>query len=133
MNMELSTYFEQTAGFGVMATADANGRVDVAVYSRPHFIDEETITFIMADRLTHSNLTTNPHAAYLFRESGPGYAGKRLYLTRLREEQDSPLIEQMRRSKHGMEDGEQRTRYLVYFHIDKVLPLTGSGEHAAVE
>ncbi len=41
--MKISEYFENTQGRGVLATADSNGLVDVAVYSRPHFIDEETI------------------------------------------------------------------------------------------
>lgn len=124
--MDLGKYFEDTSGFGVLATADAEGHVDAAVYSRPHFIDEATVAFIMADRLTHRNLTTNPHAVYLFRETSPGYFGIRLYLTKLKEEQDSPAIEQLRRKKHGLEHDEQHTRFLVFFRVDKVLPLTGS-------
>lgn len=124
--MDLKMYFEETSGFGVLATADADGRVDAAIYSRPHVIDETTVAFIMAEKLTHRNLTTNPHAVYLFRESRPGYLGKRLYLTKLKEEQDSPLIEQLRRKKHAMEDESNHTRFLVYFHIDKIRPLTGS-------
>jgi len=123
--MDLGKYFEDTSGFGILATADAEGHVDAAIYSRPHFIDEATVAFIMADRLTHRNLTTNPHAVYLFRESRPGYFGIRLYLTKLKEEQDSPLIEELRRKKHGMEDASPHTRFLVYFRINKVRPLTG--------
>jgi len=125
--MNLGVYFEETEGFGVLATADANGRVDAAVYSRPHVIDEETVAFIMAAKLTHRNLTTNPHAVYLFRESRPGYFGIRLYLTKLKEEQDSPLIELLRRKKHGMADDAPHTRFLVYFHIDTIRSLTGTG------
>ena len=124
--MNLGDYFENTEGFGVLATADAEGRVDAAVYSRPHVVDEATVAFIMAEKLTHHNLTANPHAVYLFRESRPGYVGIRLYLTKLREERDSPAIEQLRRKKHGLGHDEQRTRFLVFFRVDKVLPLTGS-------
>ncbi len=78
--MNLSEYFAKAKGCGVLATADAEGKVGIAVYARPHFIEEETVAFIMADRLTHKNLESNPHAAYLFIESGEKYAGKRLYL-----------------------------------------------------
>ncbi len=123
--MKLSVYFEQTEGLGVLATADAQGQVNAAIYSRPHFSDEETVAFIMADRLSHKNLESNPHAAYLFRESGTKHAGKRIYLTKLREEQDSPLIESLRRSKHGSGEGSSGKKFLVYFHIDKVRPLVG--------
>lgn len=121
--MNLSAYFDQTEGLGVLATADSKGQVNAAIYARPHFFDEETVAFIMADRQSHANLASNPHAAYLFRESGAKHAGKRLYLTKLREEADSPLIETLRRGKHGM--GARGKRFLVYFHIDKVRPLLG--------
>ena len=113
-------------GGGDHGPADSDGRVDAAVYSRPHVIDETTVAFIMADRLTHRNLTTNPHAVYLFRESRPGYFGKRLYLTKLEEEQDSPLINELRRKKHGHEGDAPRTRFLVYFRINRIRALAGS-------
>jgi hypothetical protein len=64
--MDLAEYFENQKGSGVLATADDQGRVDAAVYARPHVIDSETIAFIMPDRLTHHNLQSNNHAAYLF-------------------------------------------------------------------
>ena len=66
--MSLGEYFEKTKGLGVLATADSKGKVDAAIYSRPHVMDDETVAFIMADRLTHNNLQSNPHAAYLFKE-----------------------------------------------------------------
>jgi hypothetical protein len=68
--MDLYEYFEGAKGLGVLATADDQGRVDVAVYASPHVMDDSTITFIMADRLTHHNLQSNAHAAYLFKEDG---------------------------------------------------------------
>jgi hypothetical protein len=128
--MKLSEYFEKKIGTGVLATADAKGIVNVAIYSRPHFMDEETIAFIMADRLTHNNLQSNPHAAYLFMESGDKYVGKRLYLTKIKEEKDSPLIATLRRRKTyaAQKSYEAETKYLVYFRIDKVLPLIGDKE-----
>ena len=83
--MDLREYFEKRQGHGVLATADSEGRVDVAVYSRPYVVDDNTIALIMADRLTRKNLLSNPHAAYLFMESGEGYKGKRLFLTMTKE------------------------------------------------
>jgi len=128
--MKLSEYFENTQGKGVLATADSNGVVDVAVYARPHFIDENTIAFIMLERLTHENLKTNPHAAYLFMESGEKFAGKRLYLTKIKEETDPETIEKIRQRKsyNTSEDDKDKKRYLVYFSINKVLPLKGDKE-----
>jgi Pyridoxamine 5'-phosphate oxidase len=68
MYMKLSEYFEKREGVGVLATAGAHGNVDAALYGRPHFFDDETIAFIAAEKLTHANLQSNPHAVYLFKE-----------------------------------------------------------------
>ena len=68
--MDLKDYFEKKQGLGVLATSDANGKVDAAVYSRPHVMAEGTVALIMHDRLSHHNLESNPHAAYLFVEEG---------------------------------------------------------------
>lgn len=128
--MQLSEYFETTNGRGIMATADSTGHLTAAIYAKPHFLEENSIAFIMADRLTHQNLQSNPHAVYLFMESGEGYAGRRLFLTKIKEEKDSPLIEQIRRRGRYPADKEypKQNRFLVYFVIDKILPLIGDGE-----
>lgn len=123
--MELKDYFDKAEGLGVLSTADDKGRVDAAVYSRPHFIGQDTVAFIMPGRLTHQNLQSNPHAAYLFAEEGSKRKGKRLFLTKLREETDSELLARLRRGRHG---SEATKRHLVFFRIDKVLPLIGPGE-----
>jgi hypothetical protein len=125
--MKLSQYFEKTKGRGVFATSDSKGKVGTAVYGRPHFINEKTVAFIMADRLMHKNLKSNPYASYLFMESGERYAGMRLYLEKIKEEKDPALINNIRRkdSHPVYRSGEEQIRYLVYFKIIKVLPLIG--------
>jgi hypothetical protein len=87
--------------------------VDLAIYARPHVIDEETVAFIMGDRLSHRNVAANPHAAYLFLEDAEGYNGLRMHLTRTAEETDPKKIEALRRPK----------AFLVYFKVDEVRPL----------
>jgi hypothetical protein len=124
--MDLRDYFGNTQGRGVLATADSEGKVDAALYSRPHVMDEETVAFIMRDRLTHHNLRSNPHAAYLFMESGESFVGKRLFLTKTREEEDTDLARQLRRRKNP--DDKKGPLFLVFLHVDKVLPLIGPGE-----
>jgi len=125
--MTLSDYFEKAKGKGIIATADAKGKVGMAVYARPHFIKEKTAVFIMADRLMHKNLQSNPSASYLFVEEGPGYKGKRLYLTKIKEEENPDLVNQLRR--RGCcpvdESYKQGKRSVIYFKVDRVLPLIG--------
>ncbi len=123
--MELHEYFENTKGFGILASADGDGKVNAAVYGRPHVMEDGTIAMIMRDRLTHHNLQTNSYAAYLFHEDGPGYKGKRLFLTKIREEKDTSLLKSLRRRQYP--DNKEEPKFLVFFKVDQELPLIGDG------
>ena len=108
-------------------------RYDLDVNELKPYFDLQSVTegaFIMAERLTHDNLKSNPHATYVFMESGESYVGRRLYLTKIREEKNSELIDTLRRRRHYIphEEYYKENKYLVTFRIDKVLPLVGSGE-----
>ena len=129
---ELKEYFDNITGHGILATADAQGLVNQAIFARPHIMEDGTAAFIMPHRLTHKNLQENPQAAYLFKEDSPGWKGKRLYLTKVREEQDTELLYSLRRRTYPPEKEKQEgPRFLVFFRVDKVLPLIGAGESAA--
>ena len=125
-NMSLFDYFEKADGIGILATADSDGMVDLAVYARPEVIDDTTIAFIMKERLSHQNLKSNPHAAYMFIEQGEGYAGKRLYLTKIREETNTSLIEEIIRKKPQIANADDDSnKYLVIFQVENIWPLVG--------
>jgi len=97
--MNMKEYFDTTKGLGVLTTADSEGQVDAALYARPHIMEDGTLALLMRDRLSHHNLQSNPHATYLFKEEGSGYRGKRLFMTKVGEEQNSELLESLRRRK----------------------------------
>ena len=121
-------YFEKVKGRGVLATADREGRVDVAVYARPHVTAEGHLAFVMTNRLSHANLQSNPHAAFLFMEEGRGWKGKRFFLTRVREESDPEVISSLRRRKYAPEEEESmKPLAAVFFKVDRELPLIGAG------
>jgi hypothetical protein len=123
--MDLKAYFDANRGMGVLSTADESGSVNAAVYARPHVNEDGTIAFIMRDRLTHHNLTSNPHAAYLFRQEGAGYQGVRLHLTKTHEEHGTPRVREVCR-RCRIDDNPDAVRYLVTFTVDKQLPLIGA-------
>jgi hypothetical protein len=125
--MELKSYFANAAGLGILSTADVQGKVDAAVYSRPHVMEDGTVAFIMRDRLTHHNLQSNPHAAYLFKENGPGYEGRRLFLTKVNEEKESQQLYELRRKSYPEDKDRREVKYLVFFRVDQALPLIGPG------
>ncbi|MHC4636416.1 MAG: pyridoxamine 5'-phosphate oxidase family protein [Planctomycetota bacterium] len=123
--MELADYFENVNGTGILATSDSQGNVDAAIYARPYVIDENTIAFSMLERLSYTNIQSNPKAAYLFIEKGEGYHGNRLYLTKVDEEQDSKRIRELKAKYAKIFNPEDINKHMVYFNIDNVRPLVG--------
>ena len=129
--MTLKEYFQAVKGTGILATADDAGMVDAAVYSRPHITADGTLAFIMRERLTLSNLQTNPHATYLFVESSSHLKGVRLFMKKIGQDQDKKLIDQMtRRSLTPEEDRAAGPKHIVYFSLEKALSLVGPNEAA---
>ena len=127
--MDLQTYFANQQGTGIMSTADSQGRVGAAIYARPHVMADGTLAMIMRERLTHKNLQENPYAAYLFIEASPGHQGVRLFLKKVREDDDPALIQQLtRRSLTAEEDKAKGPKFVVYFEVEKALKLIGSEE-----
>lgn len=127
--MNLRDYFENRRGIGVMSTADKEGRVDSAIYARPHVMEDGSLAMIMRERLTYKNLQENPYASYLFIEQGGGYQGVRLFLKKIGEDTNQELIQQLTRRSLAPEDDQAKgPKYILYFEVEKTLELIGSGE-----
>jgi len=127
--MTLKEYFKNTRGRGILATADSDGRVDAAIYSRPHITADGFLAFIMREHLTLANLQTNPYATYLFMEQGSHLKGMRLFIKKIGQDQDKELINLMtRRSLTPEEDKAAGPKHIVYFSLEKILTLVGPNE-----
>lgn len=127
--MDLKKYFSQKSGTGVMSTAGPEGRVDAAIYAQPHVMEDGILAMIMRDRLTHKNLQGNPFAAYLFLEKGSGHQGLRLFLKKIGEDDNQELIQSLtRRTLTPAEDKAKGPKFMVYFEVEKILPLIGGEE-----
>lgn len=124
--MELKNYFTNQNGTGILSTADGSGKVDAAIYARPHVMEDGTVVMIMRDRLSRKNLLENPYAAYLFIEQGHGYQGVRLFLKKVKEDSDPELVNSLsRRCLSEEEDKAKGPKFIVYFEIEKALKLIG--------
>ncbi|MBN1124839.1 MAG: pyridoxamine 5'-phosphate oxidase family protein [Sedimentisphaerales bacterium] len=124
--MDLASYFENARGTGVLGTTDPEGHVDLAIYAKPHVVDSTTVAFVMRQRLSHQNLKSTMHAAYLFIEDGAGYNGYRLYLTKLREEINASLAAAIREKQPAIyPKADDSNKYVVIFKVDRIRPLIG--------
>lgn len=112
-------------GTGVMATADADGIVNTAIYAFPRRIDEQTVAWGMTALRTYRNLQANPNASFLYIEPGGGYRGFRLTL-RLKEFVESgPVFEEVRKNtrKVSSPDAAEALQAVAYFTIVEKKPL----------
>ncbi len=127
--MHLQQYFEDRQGTGILATAGASGLVTTALYAKPHFMEDDTLAFLMRERLSYANLTTNDQACYMFIEQGGGAQGIRLYLQKIDESDDAQMIAAMtRRCLSPEQDKAKGPKHLVRFRVVKILPLVGDGQ-----
>ncbi len=128
--MKMADYFQKKKGLGVLSTVDNSGRVNSAIYSKPHVAGDDHIAFVMKEKRTYANVQENPHASYLFKEEGKGYSGVRLTLTKKREERSPNVVRSMMSKKHPPEKlhKDAETLHVVYFDINEVTPLVSSGK-----
>ncbi len=127
--MTLKQYFSGTRGRGILSSAGADGRVTTAIYSTPTIMDDNRLAFIMREHLTYANMQVNPHAAYIFLEDRNSLDGLRLYLKKTGEDNDPELLTSMtRRHLTPEEDRARGPKHIVYFEVEKILPLVGDGE-----
>ena len=122
--MNLSELFTN-AGLGVMSTSSSDGRVNSAVYARPHVIDETTLVWGMTDKRTHQNLTRNRHAAYLFKTSGLGFSGVRLGLELIKTEEEGDLLATIKANTDEIvgPGAGAAVNHTVWFKVVEVRPL----------
>ena len=115
-------YFEQAKGMGILATASSAGEVNMAIYAKPHFMEDGSVAFIMRNRLSYANIMENPQACYLFKEDN-GFAGKRLYLTKIGAEKNTERLYELRRRLYDDDQYDQEDLFLVFFRLERERPL----------
>ena len=64
--MHMRTYFNLAKGYGVLITASNELKPSGAVFSAPVEATEDTVSFLMWEKLTFENLRENPNACYMF-------------------------------------------------------------------
>lgn len=122
--MNLTNLFTHS-GLGIMSTSSSDGKVNSAIYARPHVIDETTLVWGMTDKRTYQNLSRNLHAAFLFKTSSPGFSGVRLTLELIRTEESGELLETIKKNTDeivGPGSGGAVT-HAVWFRVLEVRPL----------
>lgn len=125
--MDLRRYFTRTTGLGILTTSNAEGDVNAAIYAKPTVADDSTLSFNMLMRLSYANIQSNPKAVYMFIESGEEYQGKRLYLTKVSEKENTQPAESVKKKYPRVFKQGELDKHVVRFRIDRVRPLVDDG------
>ena len=125
LNQDWESYFENRKGHGYLSTSDGYGKVNTAVYSRPHVQDDGKFAFIMNEGRSVTNLRENSYAIYAFDEGGA--SGHRIYL-----EKSEILIEGLLYEKVLSESrkpphvgNSSKHKYVALLNVCEIRPLIG--------
>jgi hypothetical protein len=122
--MKLAELFPE-GGRGVIATADASGQVNTAVYAVPYVIDEERLAWGMGQGRTHSNLLTNPNASYLYLAPSRGGSGWRLTLQLQEIQESGEMLNRIREHTARIVSAQagEGVRYVAFFKVVEIRSL----------
>ncbi len=122
--MKLSEAFAE-GGIGVIATANKEGVVNLAIYAVPEVVGDDTLVFGMTEGVTFENLSENPHAAYMYISPEGQFKGLRLTLELLEVKSSGALLEKKRKLLAGIIGSEEakKLKYLAFFKVVKIRPL----------
>jgi hypothetical protein len=122
--MKLEEQFKE-GGTGVMATSDASGAVNTAVYAVPRVVDEETVAWGMTEGRTYRFAKENPHASYIYFSPDGNGKGIRLTLELTNVETSGILLEEIRAraSRTVNPQAGAAVKYVARFRVVEARPL----------
>ena len=122
--MKLNEMFP-AGGRGIIAASDSSGNVNMAVYAKPHIVDEKTVAWGMTEGRTWACVKENPRTAYLYMNPGPGYSGVRLKLSLKEFLESGDMLETVK--KHTAEivspAAAEAVKHVAFFAVEEVRPL----------
>ena len=126
-------YFNKRPRLGTLSTASKDGRVDVAYFSSPRMVDENTVTMVLYKDRTLANLQENPHAVFMIMEPGKTFSewkGVRVYL-KMKECQTSGEKLNQFKAEIAREQGKavaEKIFATVTFEVSEIRPFADTGQ-----
>jgi hypothetical protein len=125
---QLMEQFNKQPRLGSLATSDADGAVNNAVFSAMRMVDENTVMLAIGDNRSYANLRVNPRAAFIFFEPAQNafdWQGARLYLRVASIAESGPVLEHMTTMvRRAVGDkAADNVKAAVTFKIEEVRPL----------
>jgi hypothetical protein len=125
--------FNKQPRIGSLATSNASGDVNVAVFGSPMMTDEDTVVMGIGNNRSLSYLKENPKAAFIVMEPGKtamDWKGVRVYLKAVAIDKEGDLLNTIR-AKIAEKAGEGAAKMIqaaVRFQVTGVRPLLAPPE-----
>ena len=124
--------FNRAARIGALATANASGDVNVAVFGSPRMIDEDTVIMGIGDNRSYRNLQENPKASFILIEPGGSpaeWGGARLYLEVDEFERYGEVLDSIRAKIRKMAGNKSADAVVaaIRFKVTDIRPLIAPG------
>ncbi len=129
---ELMELFNKWPRIGTLSTANKMGDVNVAVFSSPRMVDENTVVMGIGANRTYRNLQRNPKAVFIFMEPGQtvmDWKGARVYLEAVSMETSGEFYNQIKHdiAKASGQQAADMMHAAIRFKITEVRPLVDMG------
>ena len=117
---------------GVLATADKDGKPNVAYFGSPHLAEDGTLVMGMTDNRSVKNLEQNPLAVFFAISESPvtfQTPGSRLYLKVKAMEREGELIDNVKAAiaQHAGPEAAKMITTGVAFEVTEVRPMVAMG------
>jgi hypothetical protein len=125
---EVMEIFNKTPRIGTLSTANKKGEVNVAVFSSPEMVDENTVIMGIGRNRTFRNLQENPKAAFIVMEPGKtlvDWKGARVYLEVMDLERGGGFFDEVKAgiAKAAGKQAADMIHAAVRFRITEVRPI----------
>ena len=112
-------------GRGIIAASDSSGNVNIAVYAKPHIVDDKTVAWGMTEGRTWACVKENPRAAYLYMNPGPGYSGVRLKLSLIKFLESGDMLDAVKKHTSAIVSpaAAEAVTHVAYFEVEEIRPL----------
>lgn len=124
--------FNRENRIGALATSNATGDVNVAVFGSPRMIDEDTVIMAIGDNRSFKYLQENPKASFIVIEPGEAptsWKGIRLYLTVDSFERYGEVLDSFRENirKVAGDRSADAIQAAIRFKVVDIRPLISAG------
>jgi hypothetical protein len=133
MSRDLKEYFNKMPRLGALATANRDGKVDVAYFGSAQMLDDKTVFMGCGKNRTLAHLQENPHAVFMIMEPGPTppeWKGVRVYLKMTECQTSGEKLDSLKaelRAKAG-EGAANMMHAAITFEIQEIRPFADFGQ-----